>query len=162
MERPKPLGYWLQRLHNLLEEQFAAVLSDLGLDRRQWQLLNTLAGGAGGRDELKNALAPFWTDGEPDPDRTLAGLAGRGWVAQSQGVFALTPAGAAAHVELARRVDRSRAAVMEGLTPDQYSETVRILSVMAANVETAIASARGQTPGEPATAAEATQAQAQA
>jgi hypothetical protein len=39
MERPKPLGYWLQRLHNLLEERFAAVLSDLGLDPRQWQLL---------------------------------------------------------------------------------------------------------------------------
>jgi hypothetical protein len=80
-------------------------------------------------------------------------------VAQSQGVFALTPAGVAAHVELARRVDRSRAAVISGLTPDQYSETVRILSVVAANVETAIASARSQTSGEPAPA---TQAQAQA
>ncbi len=147
MHPPKPLGYWLQHLHNLLEEQFAAVLSDVGVDRRQWQLLNTLARGARGRDDLSSALAPFWTAGEPDLDRALAGLTGRGWVTESKGLYALTAAGVAAHAELARRVDRSRAAVMTGLTPDQYTETVRILSVMAANVEAAIASAHSETAG---------------
>jgi hypothetical protein len=143
MDAPKPLGYWLQHLHNLLEEQFAMVLSDLGVDRRQWQLLNTLSRGRRTREDLKDALAPFWTTGEPNLDHALADLTARGWVAESDGRIALTRQGVAAHAELSQRVDQTRRVVLDGLTPDQYTETVRSLTLMAANVETAIASRRG-------------------
>jgi hypothetical protein len=44
MDTPKPLGYWLQHLHNLLETHFTLALADLGSNRREWQLLNTLTG----------------------------------------------------------------------------------------------------------------------
>jgi hypothetical protein len=143
MEAPKPLGYWLQHLHNLLEEQLATVLSDLGVDRRQWQLVNTLSLGRRTRAGLTQALAPFWTGAQPDPDDALADLTARGWVAESDGTIALTQQGVAAHAELAQRVDRTRRVVAEGLSPDQYHETVRILTVMAANVEADLASRRG-------------------
>ena len=143
MDTPKPLGYWLQHLHNLLEEQFATVLSDLGVDRRQWQLLNTLSRGSGTPADLQAALAPFWTSGEPNPDGAVAALTARGWMAESDGIIALTQQGAEAQTEIAQRVDRTRQVVIEGLTPEQYLETVRILTVMAANVETDLASRRG-------------------
>jgi len=139
MDAPKPLGYWLHHLHNVLETHFALVLSDLGIDRRQWQLLNTLARGPRSRDDLARALTPFWTADEPGPDRALADLAARGWTAEPAGAIVLTPAGVAAHADLSRRVDQTRAVVLNGLSPDQYGETVRILSVMAGNVEAAIA-----------------------
>jgi hypothetical protein len=143
MDAPKPLGYWLQHLHNLLEEQFAVVLSDLGVDRRQWQLLNTLSRGHRTRGDLADALAPFWTGGEPSPLGVLADLTARGWVAESDGMVALTQQGVAAHAELAQRVDQTRRVVADGLTAEQYHETVRILTVMASNLEADLASRRG-------------------
>lgn len=146
MDAPKPLGYWLQHLHNVLEAHFALVLSDVGIDRRQWQLLNTLARGPQSRDDLARALAPFWTAEEPGPDRSLSDFAARGWTTESGGALALTPVGVATQADLSRRVDQARAVVLQGLSPDQYGETVRILSVMAGNAEAAIAARAEHSP----------------
>ncbi|MDM4718211.1 hypothetical protein QTQ03_00875 [Micromonospora sp. WMMA1363] len=142
MGTPKPLGYWLQHLHNLLETHVALVLSDLATERRGWQVLNTLARGSCTRSELERALTPFWADGQPGPGRVLTSLAARGWVEDSGGAVALSPAGAAIHVELSRRVERARAVVLNGLTPERYQETIRVLTQMAGNVEAAIAHLR--------------------
>jgi DNA-binding MarR family transcriptional regulator len=145
MDAPKPLGYWLQHLHNLLEEHFALVLSDLATSRREWQMLNTLVRGV---TDVKAALAPFWT-GEPALSEVIASLAARGWITFGDEAVALTPAGVAAHAEIRLRVEESRTVVAAGLTPDQYQETVRLLSVMAANVEAAIASRPGAVSAVP-------------
>lgn len=139
MGTAKPLGYWLQHLHNLLQVHLALVLSDLGAERRDWQLLNTLAQGPRSRSELEQALAPFWVEGQPDLGRILADLAARGWVEDANGTVMLSATGAAVHAELARRVEDARTVVVDGLTPDQYQETVRVLSTMAGNVEAAVA-----------------------
>ncbi|HEX6498771.1 MAG TPA: hypothetical protein VF054_07020 [Micromonosporaceae bacterium] len=140
MDAPKPLGYWLQHLHSLLETHFPLVLSDLGTNRREWQLLNTLAHGSRTRDDLQQALAPFWTADQPSLQQVVATLADRGWVDESEGTVTLTPAGAAVHADLAARVERARAVVLKDLTPDQYRETIRVLATMAGNVEAAVAS----------------------
>jgi DNA-binding MarR family transcriptional regulator len=139
----KPLGYWLQHLHNLLERHFTLVLSDLGTNRREWQLLNTLANGPRTYGDLEQALAPFWTTEEPSLNQILADFAARGWTEESNGTTTLTQSGVAAHSELVPRIDQTRNIVLEGLQPSQYQETVRTLSVMAANVEAAIASRKG-------------------
>lgn len=134
----KPLGYWLMHLHNLLEEQFARTLADFGLSRRQWQALNFLNRGDTTREELATALAHFSTDSGPDP---LEGLTTRGWVVSTGGgAVALTEAGRVIHFEASKRVEKSRATVLGGLTPDQYAETIRILTVMARNVEAELGS----------------------
>ncbi|SDQ50178.1 DNA-binding transcriptional regulator, MarR family [Thermostaphylospora chromogena] len=144
MEGVKPIGYWLKHLDNLLERQFDAVLADVGLSRREWQVLNTLsrnpeAGVA--RGEVADALTPFWTDDRSDLDEVVAGLAARGWVrSDADDVIALTGEGRAVHADVAIRVRAVRSAVTEGLTPEQYEETVRVLSIMAGNVEAALAS----------------------
>lgn len=143
VEHPRPLGYWLRHLHNLLETHFALVLADLGTKRGQWQLLNTLAQGPRDRDDLERALAPFWRDDRPGLEQELADLAARGWTEQRDGKVALTEDGVAAHSRLAPRVEELRSVVTAGLTPEQYRETVRVLAVMAGNVEAAIAAHRG-------------------
>jgi hypothetical protein len=61
----KPLGYRLKHLHDLLEEIFARTLTDFGTDRRQWQLLNTVAREPRSVADLEQALAPFWNEDEP-------------------------------------------------------------------------------------------------
>jgi hypothetical protein len=40
------------------------------------------------------------------------------------------------------RIDQTRAVVMQGLIPQQYIDTVRILSMMAGNVEASLAESR--------------------
>lgn len=143
MEAPKPIGYWLKHLHNLLEKQFDATLADVGLGRRHWQILNTLARGHATRDELMVALAPFWTQGEPDLAEVLEDVTARGWTRPGMpaeaNLLTLTNEGRAAHADIAARVEATRAAVLKGLTPEQYTETVRIMSVMAGNVEADLA-----------------------
>ncbi|MEV7012199.1 MarR family winged helix-turn-helix transcriptional regulator [Streptosporangium sp. NPDC051022] len=143
MDAPKPIGYWLKHLHNLLERQLDVTLADLGLGRRHWQILNTLARGEATRDELRAALAPFWTPGEPDLDRVLEDVTARGWTRPGHSpegnLLALADEGRAAHADIAVRVDATRAAVLRDLTSEQYTETVRILSVMAGNVEADLA-----------------------
>ncbi|MCW3815879.1 hypothetical protein ONA91_15650 [Micromonospora sp. DR5-3] len=141
--KDKPIGYWLKHLHNLIEEQFDATLGDLGLDRRQWQILNVLSSTARTRGEVEQALAPFWPDGVPALGAVLDGpdgLVTRGWVGHDGDALTLTQPGRSAHRTAAERVGETRRLLLRGLTPEQYAETVRILSAMASNVEAALAS----------------------
>lgn len=135
----RPIGYWLKHLHNLIEAQFDAMMSDLGLGRRHWQTLNLLSGTAHTRTQIELALAPFWPDRVPDLDALLDGpdgLTTRGWVGEvPDNALALTEQGRIAYATIAARVGQTRGQLLQGLTPEQYVETVRILAVMAANIE---------------------------
>jgi len=142
MTAPKPIGYWLKHLHGLLEQQLEVTLVEFGVGRRHWQVLHTLSRGATDRDALGVALAPFWTEGEPDLGRVLAGLTGRGWTTSAGTALALSDEGRAAHAEIEVHVNETRAMVLKGLTPEQYAETVRVLSAMAHNVEADLAARR--------------------
>lgn len=136
----KPIGYWLKHLHNLIEEQFDATLGDLGLDRRQWQILNLLSRAARSRGEIEQALAPFWPGDVSQVDAALDGpdgLVTRGWAGYDGDALILTENGRAAHGTAAEHVGGTRRLLLRGLTPEQYAETVRILSVMAGNLEAA-------------------------
>ncbi|HET6634711.1 MAG TPA: MarR family transcriptional regulator [Streptomyces sp.] len=135
----RPIGYWLRHLHNLLEEQFEATLGDLGLGRREWQVLHTLTEGPRTTAALRDALAPFAAEEESDVDGVLAGLRARGWVRSEESDVALTEAGRSGHDEAAARVGETRKALLNGRTGQQYTDTVRVLSTMAANVETQLA-----------------------
>ena len=139
----KPIGYWLKHLHNLIEAQLDAVRTELGLGRRHWQTLNLLSEAARTRPEIDRALAPFWQDSAVDLPTLLDGPDGmlaRGWVSETpEGSLALTEAGRTAHAAVAARVGAVRGQLLEGLSPQQYVETVRILSVMAGNLEAALA-----------------------
>jgi hypothetical protein len=61
-------------------------------------------------------------------------LAGRGWVAWSEGQVVTTRAGADARAELLAKVSEQRRRVTAGISPDEYLATVGVLRRMAANL----------------------------
>lgn len=65
------------------------------------------------------------------------GLVARGWVRYDGDTLALTEPGRTAHYTAAERVGETRRLLVRGITAEQYAETVRILSVMAGNLEAA-------------------------
>jgi hypothetical protein len=148
----KPIGYWLKHLHNLIEAQFDATLTDLGVGRRHWQILNLLSSAPQTRAQIGQALKPFWQDPASQLDAILddaEGLVTRGWAAYDAAgdALTLTEQGRTAHGRIAGRVRETRGRLLLGLTAEQYAETVRLLSIMAGNIETALAErAAGQMP----------------
>jgi hypothetical protein len=138
----KPIGYWLKHLHDRIEALFDVVLTNLGVRRRHWQILNLLSRADHTRALVNQSLAPFWR--HHTVDTVLSGTDGlitRGWVRHDPATdtLALTDHGRTAHREIASRVGEIRGQLTRGLTAEQYTETVRVLSVMAGNVEAALA-----------------------
>ncbi|MFS8479001.1 MAG: hypothetical protein FWJ93_08620 [Micromonosporaceae bacterium] len=139
MSPAKPIGDWLKHLHNLLEAQLASALAEFDLTRRHWQVLDTVSRRPLTRHELREALTPFWTDGAPNLAEVLDDLAARGWTHDPGETMTLTAEGRAAHAAAAERIGQVRAAVVDGLTPEQYAGTIHVLSHMARNVEADLA-----------------------
>lgn len=135
----KPIGYWLKHLDTLIDADFERALADSGLSRRHWQILHSLNAGPRSTGELTAALRPFWAEGAITLDDALEALRARGWVvrAAGDGPYALTPLGADGHAAVAERIGVTRRRLMDGMTDEQYTETVRVLSRMAANLESA-------------------------
>ncbi|HET9142137.1 MarR family transcriptional regulator [Actinophytocola sp.] len=125
----RPIGYWLKEVDRLIDADFTRQLAGEGLTRRHWQVLNVLATGVAGQDELDRALAPFLTGAEPSTAPVLAELAGRGWVTG----HTLTDAGRAAHTAVADRVRAGRLRLTEGISAEEYATAVAVLERMAAN-----------------------------
>ncbi|GAA4208499.1 MarR family winged helix-turn-helix transcriptional regulator [Actinocatenispora rupis] len=139
MDTPeRPIGYWLRHLDTLIERRFAATLGDIGLVRRDWQVLNTVARQPRDRAGVAAALAPFWTDDERDADGVLSDLAARGWLDLGDPVT-LTATGRTAYDGVAERIGRDRETLTAGLAPGEYAEVVRVLAVMAGNAERSLA-----------------------
>jgi DNA-binding MarR family transcriptional regulator len=129
MEVPvKPFGYWLKHIDTQLEATFVRLLAEEGLNRRQWQILNTIASGAHTIAEIDEAAKPFLTEESFQP--VVDSLAARGWVAD----YRLTPAGQVAFDSVSGKVQAFRGKVTAGLSEDEYVTLVRLLERVAANV----------------------------
>jgi DNA-binding MarR family transcriptional regulator len=126
--RMKPLGYWLKHIDTQLEAKFLQVLSEEGLNRRQWQILNTIASGARSIGEIDEAGKPFLTEESFQP--VVDSLAALGWVAG----YELTPAGRTAFDSVSAKVHAFRAKVISGVSEEEYVTLVRLLERVAANV----------------------------
>lgn len=133
MSGPRPIGYWVKTVDRLIDDQFAAAAGEVGLTRRQWQILNVLAEHPGAtREEVARALAPF-LNGTESIDEHLAGLADL--VTVRPDGLELTAAGRARLDEVyARSVGDLRARVSAGLTQEDYDTTIRTLERMARNL----------------------------
>ncbi|GLZ29466.1 hypothetical protein Lesp02_16560 [Lentzea sp. NBRC 105346] len=106
----QPIGYYLKRLDSLIDAAFERTITEEGLTRRHWQALN-------GPDAA--------------PPSIMAELEARGWAARGQ----LTPEGESARAALMIRVQGVRDIVMAGLSPQDYENTVRVLSHMTDNLQ---------------------------
>jgi DNA-binding MarR family transcriptional regulator len=133
VDRQRPIGWWVKRLDELLEQGLDDVVAVEGLTRRHWQALDSLAGGPADRAQLAAALASFAPPGEVDD--VVAGLVARGWVGETGGVLAPTADGRAAHARLAGAVAGFRRRVTEGMPREEYAQTVAGLARMVGNLE---------------------------
>jgi DNA-binding MarR family transcriptional regulator len=132
MERQRPIGWWVKRLDALLEQAVDLAVAGEGLTRRHWQVLHSLSEGPGREDDLRSVLADF----PGDIGTVVTGLVEREWVQRSAGdVVALTADGRSAHDRVAAAVGQVRRHAADGLSAEEYEQTVRVLGRMAENVE---------------------------
>ena len=138
--RHRPIGYWLKHLDRLIEDTFSRTLSDQGLTRRHWQVLNTLAHDPASDAELTKALKPFLRDDQAGQAAVVADLIRRDWVSRDHdGRLRLTRHGRAAHQRTDEQVQQTRGLMVQGISAGEYTAAIDVLSQMAANLETGAA-----------------------
>jgi len=135
MSSPRPIGFWLKIVDRMIDEQFASTLEEHGVTRRQWQLLNVLTHEPATVDALDAAVAPFLSaeQGESSAEH-LAELIDSGWVIVAQTRYQLTDRGSTALDRLSSVVGTQRTQITQGLTQEQYDETLKVLETMARNL----------------------------
>lgn len=135
MAAPRPIGFWLKLVDQLIDEQFASTLEEHGVTRRQWQLLNVLTTEPATVERLDAAVAPFLSAdvAESSADH-LAELVDSGWVAVTRGEYELLDRGRSAFERLTDVVAAQRTLMTEGLSQQQYDETLAVLERMARNM----------------------------
>jgi hypothetical protein len=155
MATPRPVGYWLKLVDRMIDEQFASTLEEHGVTRRQWQLLSVLSQGPATVEQLDAAVAPFLsvaelrdadtaTDSATDPDRTdvasessaahLTELIDSAWVDATPTGYELTERGRGAFSRLSDVVAAQRTLATEGITQQQYDDTLAALERIARNL----------------------------
>ncbi|MFC9436761.1 hypothetical protein [Nocardia sp. NPDC057030] len=127
------IGYWLVELDRLITERFDEDLAAGGLSRRHWQILHSLSDGPQQAGELYAALDAFLVD-PAEWDAELAAVVAGGLVADELGTLSLTDSGRKLHDQAWIRIGARRAKLVEGITGEQFAETVRVLEKMAANM----------------------------
>jgi hypothetical protein len=130
----RPLGYWLKTVDRLIDDQFGAVAEQVGLTRRQWQLLTAVQSGARSPADLDIAVAPFLDAGETAATH-LAPLVEAGLVVRTADGFAVTASGR----ETATRVQSDavraiRERTMGGIDGDDYAHLLQTLEKIARNL----------------------------
>ncbi len=134
MSAPRPIGFWLKLVDRKIDERFASTLDEHGVTRRQWQLLNVLSSGSASGEALDAAVAPFVVEEGESSAEHLAELVDSGWVTADSGSYDLTDRGRGALDRLSQVVATQRTLMTEGLTQQQYDETLAALETMARNL----------------------------
>ena len=138
MDTPRPIGFWLKLVDRLIDEQFASTLEEHGVTRRQWQLLNVLARENATVEQLDAAVAPFLSmfpeDGAESSAEHLTELIDSAWVDATPTGYELTERGRGAFERLSLVVSANRDAATDGLTQEEYEQTLASLERIARNL----------------------------
>lgn len=119
----RPLGFWLRLVDGLLTREVGIALESEGVSRRDWMLLNVLAG---------TVDAPGLDERLARKGKRLRRLEELGWAQeQGDGTWALTDAGREAHARLAQTVTGVRSRVASAVSPEEYETTVASLEAIA-------------------------------
>ena len=115
----RPLGYWLRTVETLLHREFATAFGDEGVSRREWMLLNAVAGAVN---------APGFTVG----GKGMRRLEQRGWVEEAgDGTWILTDEGRTAKKRLGAVVEGIRSRVAGAVPPEDFATTLASLEAIA-------------------------------
>ncbi len=129
----RPIGFWIKVADDTLTARINALHRDLGLGRRDWQLLNTLvaAGGTLTRRELLKTFEPMVR--APELQDRLRDLEGKGWITVCDPAVELTDDGRGLHLMAAGRQDRFRKMAVRGISDEDYRTTLRVLAQIVEN-----------------------------
>jgi len=120
----RPLGMWLRLVDRLISREFAAAFDDESVSRRDWMLLNAIAGTVDASPGLTERLARG--------GKRVTRLADRGWITRDDNdTWALTENGQAALDRLSEKVAAVRAKVAGTLTDDDFTQLTDSLEAMA-------------------------------
>jgi DNA-binding MarR family transcriptional regulator len=135
-----PIGYWLKRVDNLLNEQIDKLHVDSKITRSDWQVLNLLSEmGSGSKQQIFESMQTF-----VDPaqlEKILSGLVERGWIGESVAseraipAFQLTEEGKRQHQQLLARQKEVRQRAVQGISEEEYVTVIQVLQRMASNLE---------------------------
>ena len=115
----RPLGFWLKAIDRLMAVEFGTAFESEGVTRREWRLLNIIAGDRAPQHD------------RPLDARTLDRLINLGWVTDADGSWTLTDEGRAAKNRLSDIVDGIRAKVTDAVPADDLATTVAALEQIA-------------------------------
>jgi DNA-binding MarR family transcriptional regulator len=139
----RPIGWWLKHVDALLDVAFEATLGAQQVSRRQWQILNGLAGETPAADLIASLTVFEDADGVR---AALAGLIERGWLrtgastsGASDASVELSGEGREQHTRIAAEVRAMRTSVTDGLSAEDYRALVTGLARMAENLERRLA-----------------------
>lgn len=122
----RPLGWWLKEADARIDNAFERALGGLGLDRRRWQILATLAAGPAQQGDIAAALSRF--DDDAEIAAVVADLLDREMVRRDvDGALEITDQGAQAKLQAAEQIDRVRTRVSEALGDEGYGQLVGLL-----------------------------------
>ncbi|GAA3217775.1 hypothetical protein ACFP63_08960 [Oerskovia jenensis] len=138
----RPVGYWLKLVDRLIDQSFDDVFLRTGLTRRHWQVLNMIRDGVSDATTVDSVLSPFATPGgtgvatgqAAGVSAEISDLRTRGWIAQGGSGWEVTVAGRHAYHDLLDAVSITRERLAEGITREQYDQTIATLEQMARNL----------------------------
>lgn len=123
----RPLGHWLRVVDKRLTREFSAALRDEGVHRREWMLLNAIAGGVEAPEILQRL-----TRGRGRLPQAARALAECGWIARDNaGGWTVTGKGDAARQRLAGVVNGIRERVAGAVSADDFATTMASLETIA-------------------------------
>ncbi|CAL9538796.1 MarR family winged helix-turn-helix transcriptional regulator [Streptomyces sp. enrichment culture] len=132
----RPLGYWLKHIDGALTENMDRLLAADGLDRRAWQVLNTLSYGPITVAALDETMTAFLSADEPTTRSQVERFVERGWAGQAgDGRVTLTEEGRRAHERASERARALRMRMMECLSADEYGVLMELLQRVATHLD---------------------------
>ncbi|MFE2957330.1 MarR family winged helix-turn-helix transcriptional regulator [Nocardia tengchongensis] len=133
----KPIGYWLNRADHAFTTHMDTMLTEFGLTRITWQVLNVVAETPDATDtDIHTVLAA--NAARATLDAVIVTTLTGDWTTRPEpGRLALTDHGRGRLAAATDRVAAFRAQSMHGITEDEYRTAVSVLERMTLNVEAA-------------------------
>ena len=137
-----PIGYWLKRTDTLLTEGINAIQAEFGIDRSQWQLMNTIAETLFiEKKALIEVMKPFLNEAQIGTE--LDKLVEMGIVSGPERLC-LTEKGQQLHAVCLYKQKEFREKAMLGISKEEYEQTLSTLEKIVKNLDLNGASPRSQ------------------
>ncbi|MFG2736313.1 MarR family winged helix-turn-helix transcriptional regulator [Streptomyces harbinensis] len=146
----RPFGYWLKHIDGAIEENMSRLFAMDGLNRRGWQVLNTISHGPVTVAELDDTMDAFLSADEPTMRPCIDRFAERGWTSTADdGAVTLTEEGRRAHQRVAEQTGVLRDRMMQCLSPQEYRVLMELLQRVATHLDALAVETPGQQPSAP-------------